>query len=119
MFGQKYPANPLSVIAQECHLSGQFVFSGDVLIAGHIHGNIRAQGNVIIEETGCVDGDILCRELKIQGQLTGQAHCQKMNLSEKGIFEGHAFCENIKIHDGGQFLGYRHREPLTSTASES
>jgi cytoskeletal protein CcmA (bactofilin family) len=55
----------------------------------------------------------------IAGQLAGKARCKKITLHEQGIFEGDAYCENIEILDGGQFLGYRHREPLTSTSSES
>ena len=109
MFRQKQPANPLSFIAQECHLTGKLIFSGDV----------KAQGNVTIEPNGTVDGDILCRELMIAGQLAGKARCKKITLHEQGIFEGDAYCENIEILDGGQFLGYRHREPLTKTPSES
>ena len=119
MFGQKQAANPLSFIAPECHLTGKLIFSGDVLIAGHINGDIKAQGNVTIEPNGTVDGDILCRNLMIAGQLTGKAHCKKMTLHEQGIFEGDAYCENIEILDGGQFLGYRHVEPLTLIASKS
>ncbi|UJL44118.1 polymer-forming cytoskeletal protein [Shewanella vesiculosa] len=59
MFGQKQAANPLSFIAPECHLTGKLIFSGDVLIAGHINGDIKAQGNVTIEPNGTVDGDFV------------------------------------------------------------
>ncbi|WP_350431260.1 polymer-forming cytoskeletal protein [Shewanella sp. H8] len=114
MFGQKKPANSLSFIAQECHLTGKLIFSGDVLIAGYINGDIKAQGNVTIEPSGTVDGDILCRELMISGQLTGEARCKKVTLHDQGVFEGDAYCENIEILDGGQFLGYRHRDTPTN-----
>jgi cytoskeletal protein CcmA (bactofilin family) len=117
MFGQKKPVNPLSFIAQECHLTGKLIFSGDVLIAGHISGDIQAQGNVTIEPSGTVEGDILCRELMVAGQLSGEARCKKITLHDQGVFEGDAFCENIEILDGGQFLGYRHRDPLSATAA--
>ena len=110
MFGQKPPANPLSFVAQGCHLSGKLVFSGDVLIAGKITGDIKAKGNVIIESSGCVQGDIHCLELKIAGQLTGQAYCKKMTINDTGVFEGDAHTENMEIIDAGQFLGYRHRK---------
>ncbi|MGX9462941.1 bactofilin family protein [Shewanella sp. A14] len=117
MLRQKKPVNPLSFIAQECHLTGKLIFSGDVLIAGHIRGDIQAQGNVTIEPTGAVDGDILCRELMVAGQLTGEARCKKLTIHDQGVFEGDAYCENIEILDGGQFLGYRHRDPITDTSS--
>ncbi|WP_372941670.1 polymer-forming cytoskeletal protein [Shewanella sp.] len=119
MFGQKKPVNPLSFIAQECHLTGKLIFSGDVLIAGHVSGDIQAQGNVTIETSGTVDGDILCRELMIAGQSSGEARCKKMTLHEQGTFEGDAYCEQIEILDGGQFLGYRHRDPLSTISANT
>ncbi|WP_394133100.1 polymer-forming cytoskeletal protein [Shewanella maritima] len=116
MFQAKQSNNPLSFIAQSCQVKGNLTFSGDILIAGTIEGNLSTSGNVVIEAGGVVKGNIEAKDVTISGNMHGEAHCHKLSIADKGCFEGDIFSEKLEIVESGQFIGQRH---LASAKSAS
>ena len=107
MFGKKNSSSELTYIAQGTKITGETIFSGDALIGGHVVGNVSSNSNVIIELDGIIDGEVSCKEIKISGKFKGKLFCEKLVITETGIFEGEVNSTSIEIFDGGQFVGTR------------
>ncbi|NKF51679.1 polymer-forming cytoskeletal protein [Shewanella sp. WXL01] len=108
MFQAKQSNNSLSFIAQSCQVKGKLSFSGDILIAGSVEGDLTTDGNIVIESTGKVTGNIYAKDVTVSGKVNGEAHCHKITISNSGLFEGDIRSEKLEIAEDGQFLGQRH-----------
>ncbi|MCL1078193.1 polymer-forming cytoskeletal protein [Parashewanella spongiae] len=107
MFGKKHTSAELTYIAPGTKVTGETVFAGDALIGGRLIGTITSKCKIIIEEDGRVDGEVDCVEVFISGHFNGKLHCDKLTITNSGIFEGEVSSASIEISEGGQFIGTR------------
>ncbi|MBE8168701.1 MAG: polymer-forming cytoskeletal protein [Shewanella sp.] len=107
MFGKKHTSAELAYIAPGTKITGDTVFSGDALIGGSLIGTVTSKCKLIIEADGRVDGEVDCVEVSISGHFNGKLHCEKLTITNTGIFEGEVSSASIEISEGGQFVGTR------------
>ncbi|MBR9726844.1 polymer-forming cytoskeletal protein [Shewanella intestini] len=108
MFSAKQSNRNLSFIAQSCQVTGKLSFSGDMLIAGTVEGDLITDGNIVIEVGGSVTGNIYAKDVTVSGKVCGEAHCHKIIITHTGYFEGDIRSDKMEVAQDGQFLGQRH-----------
>ena len=110
MFGKKKSQAGLTYIAQGTKITGESRFSGDALVGGEIHGTIQSESSITIEPQGLINGEVVCREIKISGYFKGKLQCEKLTITGSGTVEGEVASSQMEIFEGGQFIGVRVKE---------
>lgn len=119
---EKETANPdkhaTTVIASDVRFEGNIVSTGHVYIYGLLQGNIDAKDNLIkIMRGGQVEGNIVCRELIVDGSVTGQCTGDTVDIYENGSMFGTLAYRTLSVKKGGIFSGQA--EVLTSETEKS
>ena len=98
---------PSAFITEGSELDGTCVFSGNVVVAGHVKGEIQATGTLSIARSGrvearlrapivVVEGEVLGSivateriELREQARVRGDLETPALVIEENAVFEGH------------------------------
>lgn len=95
-----------TVIASGTTFVGNITSSGQVHIYGTLTGNIEAKENIIrIMRNGVVEGNLVCRELFIDGTVNGECSSEMLNIEENGNINGTLTYSALTIKKGGTFSG--------------
>ena len=88
------------------HFDGRIRGQGDLIIAGEVDGPIEIDGQLTIEATGVVRGDIRARSIAIAGQVEGNAHAIELIRLEPGAkMIGDARAERVSAGTGALLRG--------------
>ena len=130
MFGsmKKHIDNPAgdieTIIGRETSITGDLQGSGNIRIDGRIDGKISTTGNVVIGESGNVQGDIKAGNLIVGGTVTGNVDCDgNLSIQATGQLVGDVRVRSLNIADGGVFKGRSDMDthfgssPLTTAAA--
>ena len=101
-----------SVIEAGLSISGDLEGEGDVLINGHVRGNITCR-TVTVGPDAAVDGGIVADEAIVRGRITGIIRAGEVRLEETGRIEGDVYHSRLAIAAGAVFDGtsYNRKEP--------
>ena len=109
--------NLINIIGSETSITGDIVTKGDIRMDGKLKGNLKANGKVIIGETGFVEGTITCKNLEVLGKILGNITVEelailkttanleadittkKLGVEPGAIFTGHCQMSDTKPHD--------------------
>jgi cytoskeletal protein CcmA (bactofilin family) len=92
-----------SLIGKECHLKGNFSFSGHTRIAGQLEGEIILENDAIlsIEPHGSVSGTIKCKDLEIYGHFEGEISSEgKVTIYPPAVVSGILRSKNLEVYPG-------------------
>ena len=97
---------------QLTHLSSTTVIVGDITVendirvAGSIKGTISANGHLIVEQSGSLEGEIKTTSATIAGRIKGNILCaERLILESKAQFSGDIKTKQLVIEDGAIFQG--------------
>ncbi len=97
---------------QLTHLSSNTVIVGDITVendmrvAGTIKGKVSVTGHLIIEQSGCLEGEIKTNSATIAGKIAGNIDCsERLILECKANFTGDIRTRQLVIEDGAVFQG--------------
>ena len=90
-----------SFIAAECHLEGDFKFSGPLTVAGSLKGRIKSDGMVIIETQGMIEGIIDAAIVIVHGKLNGSVLAtDSMEIWTGSNVRGSVHARSIRVDEG-------------------
>lgn len=93
-------------IGQGTRIEGTVSVNGAIRVDGEIVGDIEADGDVLIAETGDVRADVSARNLVVGGRLTGTATIQeRLELLATGTVVGDATMQTLIVEQGGLLEG--------------
>lgn len=93
-------------IGQDTRIEGTIVTSGSLRIDGEVDGDIQADADVVIGETGRVRAGIRAVNLIIAGTVTGEAHVSgRLELLATGRLNGDAVMQTLIVEQGGLLQG--------------
>ena len=75
----------INLIGNGTNIVGDIKSNGDVRIDGILTGNISINGKLVVGSTGKIEGNILCQNADISGEING-----KINVSELLILKASA-----------------------------
>jgi len=110
MFGKKKSEAGITLIANNCELSGDIHFSDHLLVNGTVNGNIFAEAGskalLTISEKGRVSGDIRVPNVVINGKVAGDIYSDKhVELSAKAEIIGNVYYSLIEMVMGSRVDG--------------
>ena len=103
-----------TVISSDVRFEGNIIASGQVYIYGEVHGNIESNGGIIkIMRNGLVQGNIVCRELIVDGTVNGECKSESIDIYENGTLNGAMSYASLAIKKGGVFIGKSLAQQMT------
>lgn len=98
--------NRPSIIPRGIRLDGDIEGSDDLVVFGHIHGEVRIEGVLVVEESGFVEGDVFARSVTVRGELAGDAWGQEfVRVDAAGRLVGDLSAPRVKVVEGARFRG--------------
>ncbi len=95
-------------IAPNSEFQGNMHVEGDLLVDGVIHGNVNVRGDVVISETGLVEGvEFRARNVVVHGVLKARVMLEgTLSLSRTARLEGDVNANALSVESGAFYLGY-------------
>ncbi|QLA68123.1 polymer-forming cytoskeletal protein [Enterobacter pasteurii] len=107
-------------------LAGGVCFTGDITadnniyIHGEVTGDVEAKGALVkVMNCGRVKGDITCRELIVDGTVTGQCKAEVVNIYEHGNVNGSLSYISLSVKKGGVFTGNAEMMKVTDKKNQA
>ena len=80
--------------------------SGAMRIDGNLSGKINLESNVILSQTGKMQGDIVVKNAMIAGEMTGDITAEDtIHLASTSRLRGNLKTKNLVIDEGAKFNG--------------
>jgi cytoskeletal protein CcmA (bactofilin family) len=117
----KAPANdgPL-VLGPSASLMGCLALPGDVIVQGHVEGEIKASG-VLVSACGTITGTVVTSEFIVEGQvLDSLIFADRVVLRDGSYVTGEIWHRELVLEAGHVFEGKsrRHEDPKSLAPSE-
>ncbi|MGB9857316.1 MAG: bactofilin family protein [Dictyoglomaceae bacterium] len=108
MFGKKNkPEIVDTIIGPKVEIQGKIISEASLRIDGKVIGDIESKQQVIIGNTGYVEGNIKCQKLTVMGKIKGNVvSYENIEILSSGRLEGDLkHGGKFSIEEGGIFLG--------------
>jgi cytoskeletal protein CcmA (bactofilin family) len=77
---------------------------GELVVSGLVRGRIAAL-RLVIAAGGCVEGDVIAREVVISGRLNGRVFAPAVSIEASAEVEGRIFHTTIAVAQGARVDG--------------
>ncbi len=95
-----------TIISPDLVIEGDIQSRGIIEIQGSIKGTVKGN-SIIIREEGSVSGNVHCENLQLKGKIEGEVHAKSINIYGKGFLKGDIEYGILSVEDGalidGQF----------------
>lgn len=87
-------------------LTGDIISKGDIRIDGTITGSLKADGKVVVGETGVVEGEITCQNADVEGLVKANITvADLLSLKATARLLGEIETKKLAIEPGAVFTG--------------
>ncbi len=101
------PAHSESTIGDSLSIEGEIHADEPLVIRGRIKGNVHVNQQLVIAESGQVNGDLYGKVIIIRGTVKGKVvSAQKLIITGSGTFHGDIAAEKLVIEEGARFKGH-------------
>ena len=95
-----------SIIAPELTIDGKIEGNGNVRIAGRFKGDINVNGNLNIEPSAHVTGQVQAKAVVVAGELNGNiVAAERVELVETGVVNGDVKAGSLSVAAGSRMRG--------------
>ena len=103
-----------NIIATGTKIKGDIESDGDFRIEGTVVGTVKAKGKIVVGETGKVEGQILCLNADISGEVKAKLDVGELTtLRATSKLAGDIITKKISIEPGALFSGSCQMTTLT------
>ena len=100
-------------------IEGEVTAEQDLVIEGHIRGEVLVQGDVTLEKSARLEANIQARNLTIHGYLLGDVLVDdKVQIQPTGTMIGQLVAARLTVADGARFKGQIHMGPDATEKSQ-
>lgn len=93
-------------ISAQTSLQGDITGNSNVRVAGKIKGSIVIQGDLVVEKSGSVEGEIQAKTATVAGNILGNILCsEKLTLEQTSSLVGNIHTKQLIIENGAHFQG--------------
>ncbi len=87
-------------------LNGRLEIQGDLKIAGHVEGELKASGDVSVGEGSTIQASIEGANVSVRGQVNGNVTAKKrLTLGGSGHLNGDVKVARLTVEDGAMLNG--------------
>ncbi len=95
-----------TIIGEGASFEGILISNHDIRVEGTIKGKVQVNGNLILEENGILDAEVVVTNAKINGKVLGNLKAiEKIELEEKAQVTGDIQTKDLILHEGAVFKG--------------
>lgn len=113
MFGKKDYDNNYNntdqidtIIGKNSKIEGKITTNGTIRIDGTLDGDLFVQGNVIIGESGRVNGNVECFNIELSGTITGNTVSkEQLRITNSGKLLGDIVVKSFIVDENAVFEG--------------
>lgn len=96
----------VTIISAGVLIEGKITTNGNIRIDGNINGDVLADGNITVGETGEINGEITGEMVNIGGSVNGAVNArEKLTLEGKSHLKGDLVTKILVIEAGASFEG--------------
>lgn len=93
-------------IGENISIKGDITGNNNVRVAGKVNGSIIIQGDIVIERSGTIEGEIQAKNVTVAGKITGNIECsEKLTLEQSSKLVGNIKTKQLIIENGAHFQG--------------
>jgi cytoskeletal protein CcmA (bactofilin family) len=92
---------PVSKLGKAISVRGDLETDGELHIQGRVAGRINA-GTLVIAGDGYVEGDIVARDVRIDGRLNGRIFAVNVTLAKSADVSGRVFHNTVTVEQGAR-----------------
>jgi cytoskeletal protein CcmA (bactofilin family) len=90
-----------SFLGRGAFFEGKLAFSGSVRIDGHLRGEVRGDGTLVVGETGVLEAAVDVGALVVEGAVVGQVVAkERVRVASRGRIEGGVSTPSLVVEDG-------------------
>jgi len=98
--------SPMNVIRKGIKIRGSLSGGGDLVVEGHIEGQVDLKNHLTIETTGKVQADMRAEQLTVNGEASGNIDASsRVTINASACVKGDIRAPRIIIEDGAVFNG--------------
>lgn len=102
----KNQSDPGTVVGANVKLSGTLKDSSDIVVYGHVEGEVISDQTVTIEENASIKGPVSAKNVMLSGTVRGSIDAnEKLELMPSGKLHGSMTTADLIIHSGAVFNG--------------
>jgi cytoskeletal protein CcmA (bactofilin family) len=91
-------------IVEETTINGDINSSSDFRLDGHLIGNFRSEGKIVIGPSGSLKGNIICTNADIEGKFEGKIQVDEtLNVKQNAQINGEVICGKLSVEPGALF----------------
>ena len=91
-------------IVEATTITGDINSPADFRLDGHLIGNFKSKGKIVIGPAGSVKGDIICKSADIEGRFEGKIQvAEVLNIKAKAVIHGEVVCAKLAVEPGAEF----------------
>lgn len=91
-------------IVEATTITGDINSPADFRLDGHLIGNFKSKGKIVIGPAGSVKGDIVCKSADIEGKFEGKIQVAEiLNIKSKASIHGEVLCGKLSVEPGAEF----------------
>ncbi|MBT3426174.1 MAG: polymer-forming cytoskeletal protein [Gammaproteobacteria bacterium] len=114
----------VSLIAENCQITGDLNFKSQLIINGVVEGNVCALDDqdaiITVGQRGLVKGEIRAPTIVVNGKVEGDIYSEKhLELSSKANVRGAVYYRIIEMVKGSQLLGSLRQIEQSKAAQKS
>ncbi|MGB4205453.1 MAG: polymer-forming cytoskeletal protein [Bacteroidales bacterium] len=110
----------VNFIAKETTITGEIQSNGDIRIDGILNGTLNSTGKVVVGTTGKVEGEIICQNAEIEGELKAKLLVkERLSLKATSVFRGDIITSKLSIEPGAIFTGTCQMENLNNVRTNN
>ena len=96
----------VNLIGVGTNILGDITSSGDIRVDGTLKGSINTKGKVVVGSTGVVEGDVVCQNADISGELKAKISVSELlSLKATAKLDGDIVTNKLAIEPGATFSG--------------
>ena len=101
-------AYPTTIIGKGMRIEAKLISgNGTVRIEGEYFGEIYLDGELLLEESGYLNGNVNVKIAYISGTVSGNIKCSDLlHITSTGKITGDIECEAVLMDEGAIFIGY-------------
>jgi cytoskeletal protein CcmA (bactofilin family) len=95
-------------IPRKAYIEGAIEYSGPMIIAGTIDGNVTCV-SLVLTERGIINGSVRCNSATVLGEINGEIYANTLTLKTASSVSGDIFHNHLVLEDGCYFEGKSRR----------
>ena len=96
----------LNLLSAGTVVKGEIRLNGDLRLDGSFIGTINCKGKVVVGPTGCIEGEIICQNADISGEVKAtEKVAELLTLKETARYTGDITTNKLSIEPGAKFSG--------------